>query len=855
MCSRTKYPSFADFLRHVASSDPGSREPRIEARNFLLDSGVTDFRAESYCAEGAREGFDNAGAWLGHHDDYVDEKVYLRRPQRGGPPKRLDPRKPATCPETCREDDNFTDFGGVDTGLHLLRVLDLGDMLKRSSRVLRGPENQLSRVVEAAAEVARHWPDATRADGEALALIEGLLRAWNGVADLRPSYAGFLAEHEELLGASPGEAADGWADRLRDRLVPTYHAQYAIAGLRGFPSAGAPGGGFRRDVARGAVRLAQAFYRLSQEKVLGLKAAKEEFLNVGFMAYAAFPFAGPWIETLTAELRHLHEPVGPWLARLVPGDSPKLQRVIRERRSGALQLTSRVGDQQLSDWVRRARKIAEALRASDFSAIQDAEKLLAAQRSHAEATGDSDPLVKSLCNFAGNVVKARAAEAIRWADEARQWAPSNPYSWTILFRGLQFRRLYEEALRIGRETVSRFPENVVARTGLGEVLKSRGALEESESIYRETVSRFPNNPYAKSGLESVRRLLAKAGKSIEDDQRLASLEDPERSDSSRNLESDSLADDLFDHVGRERSSLLVSEVREPESVSDKHARASSNEVRLAATIEDVVEAESPEESKQKARIWRGKRRTLLGRARLYRRLAHYGGASQIAPAPTYLEKAEALLEELSSSFPDDPTVLAEKIQVCLDGGRHQEARSLIDTRSDSSLEDVPELLSAQARAEREDARQRKAELNPDNATRLLTPSRQLRRLGAELHPIADLQEGRAYLALRDGQARVDGAVKALGSLQGWVRARLPDEDELRSSRSLDFEPWVSWGLRGSLLESLDVAVPVTAAQLPTIEANLERHRYRLDELEEDVGIRAGAIRVPVLPLHGLGLSG
>ena len=87
--------------------------------------------------------------------------------------------------------------------------------------------------------------------------------------------------------------------------------------------------------------------------------------------------------------------------------------------------------------------------------------------------------------------------------------------------------------------------------------------------------------------------------------------------------------------------------------------------------------------------------------------------------------------------------------------------------------------------------------------------------------------------------------------KGWVYDHLPSEDEQQSSKPLDFLPWVSREIRRSLLESLDVGKPLTAEQMPAIEANLERYRYRLDELEEDVGIRAGAIRVPVLPLFGL----
>ena len=133
-----QHPTFSSFLRDVASSEPGNGAPRIEARNFLLDSSVTEARAEGYCAEGADEGFADAGEWLGYHDDYVDDRVYLRRPRQGGAPTSLDPRKPTTCPETFREDDNFTDFGNVDSGLHLLRVLDLGDMIKRSRPAAAG---------------------------------------------------------------------------------------------------------------------------------------------------------------------------------------------------------------------------------------------------------------------------------------------------------------------------------------------------------------------------------------------------------------------------------------------------------------------------------------------------------------------------------------------------------------------------------------------------------------------------------------------------------------------------------------------------------------------------------------------
>ncbi len=108
--------------------------------------------------------------------------------------------------------------------------------------------------------------------------------------------------------------------------APPYHARYAIAGLRGLPpEKGDPGGGFRQDVVRGVVRLARSFYRLSEEGALGPKVARQQFLTVGVSTYAAFPFVERWTEELTQELCHLEEPIGSWLARLIPDGSPRLR--------------------------------------------------------------------------------------------------------------------------------------------------------------------------------------------------------------------------------------------------------------------------------------------------------------------------------------------------------------------------------------------------------------------------------------------------------------------------------------------------------------------------------------------------
>ncbi len=245
---------------------------------------------------------------------------------------------------------------------------------------------------------------------------------------------------------------------------------------------------------------------------------------------------------------------------------------------------------------------------------------------------------------------------------------------------------------------------------------------------------------------------------------------------------------------------------------------------------------------------RGERRITLGRARLYRRLARYSAAEPSSAPAAYLERAEALLERILKTFPTDSRALSERAYLLLDEGRHHEARAVVEDHL-HRLADAPDLLAALARTEREEARAQRIELSEETVKRLLTPGRQLRALGAGFEPLARLQAGRAYLALCDGQARIDGATAAFSGLQTWVRDHLPADREIRIGKPLAFAPWLSLELRRSLLESIDVETRLGAAQIPAIEANVERHHRWLDELEEDVGIRASAALAPVLPLR------
>ncbi len=584
-----------------------------------------------------------------------------------------------------------------------------------------------------------------------------------------------------------------WMCDLPD-AVPYYHAIYAVAGLRGLPpEPGDPGGGFRRDVARAVVRLARAFYRLGKEGILPKKEAREAFRDVGLLTYAAYPLPARWVEALAAELRRVAEPVGPWLAGLIPGGSPELQRIIRERRSKPAHSLP-AAPPRPETWASRARAIAQALPSRDPRNLASAEGLLGEQRHHAELCGDSEPLVKSLCNFASRLVRARwqLDRAAAWADQARVWDPANPYGWTTL----------------------------------GQILKASGRLDAAESVYQETVDRFPNDVVARNGLEGVRHLRVARGE-IEPVAESPAVAAPSAEES------------------YQLESLPASEVAEPSGTYDEAEtdRPPAGEP-LKAPLGEGLEATPP----SRESMSRGRRHLAVTRVRLLRRLA---AVTAEAPRAEQLRRqAEEILEQVLGSAPGDPRAVTERAHLLIDVERPGEARELLD-RHLVEMPSAPDLLIALARAERHHAQAVQSRLTPETEAQALAPGSSLGRLGAGFQPVANLVRGRAYLALQDGQARLDGAARAFDHLQTWVREHLPDDEQAGRPEKLRYLPWLSLRLSHSVLDGLDLETTVRPAELPAIEENLARGRGDVDILEEDFAIRARALLSPVVPLtHG-----
>ncbi len=193
------------FLRSEAS---GKSEGRFPARNFLLDEGVIPERADSYHREAGVD-FADGDSWAGGHRDYLRETVYLD--QARGVPKSLDPRRHDRCPETFRHEIAFRAFGGAYRKLRLARVV-------KADFVAREGGAELGDLLAASRELVTARAEGRKADEVAAALVDDVLVTWGERCDLRPVWASFLQDHDDLFAAKPTGDADGWANELRNRL-------------------------------------------------------------------------------------------------------------------------------------------------------------------------------------------------------------------------------------------------------------------------------------------------------------------------------------------------------------------------------------------------------------------------------------------------------------------------------------------------------------------------------------------------------------------------------------------------------------------------------------------------------------
>lgn len=285
--------------------------------------------------------------------------------------------------------------------------------------------------------------------------------------------------------------------------VPFYHAPYGILGLRRLKAANpAEEGTLRAEVVLGLLRLARAFERLVLTRNLPEHIARAAFRRVAARTAEAYPNSPGWSRHGLAGALRLPERTRKWLVEAVPPLATAI-RLENNKKGQHARNNPRNLLAPGSDWPERARQLAARLRRGERACLPEVQRLLDEERRYAEATGDTDPIARTLCNFATRTLRFSSHLARSWAEEARRWAPHDPFTWSTLRTTLLNEKQIAEALRYAWVAWKRFPQNDVSRNDLADVLKAANRNRDAEAIYRQTIELFPHDPVARNGLAGV----------------------------------------------------------------------------------------------------------------------------------------------------------------------------------------------------------------------------------------------------------------------------------------------------------------------------------------------------------------
>lgn len=201
------FASVADFAPLLWSTAGGAQdphEPRLVARNFLLDENVTRARVDAYPAVMKADAGATLGDWRLAHREYVTSEIDLMRPVASSAPYRIDPTHRDGCPDAFRYPEALIEYGEADSDLHLVRVWSALSL----AAILRLPGNDPSMLVDVCRSVLDNPKNGTLRQelNDMLAVVGDSISA-------RPQFAALHVEVEAYLDSS-----SNWPERIRDRL-------------------------------------------------------------------------------------------------------------------------------------------------------------------------------------------------------------------------------------------------------------------------------------------------------------------------------------------------------------------------------------------------------------------------------------------------------------------------------------------------------------------------------------------------------------------------------------------------------------------------------------------------------------
>jgi hypothetical protein len=202
----------SDWL-NWASGSGGAKSANLEhafgVRNLLVDESVPDWRAGNYgrylTGNVITGGIDWNGlsdaakTWRGLHGKYFEERVARPAPA-SGIPGRIDPTDDTLCPETFQQLPDSSPFLNASLNLDLIRVEDLDEVATRAGYLPSVLRDLADRILKGGLS--------------AEADLRDILDSFSMRRDLRPAFAGFYLDVQDIFSSSN----TGWADDLRDAL-------------------------------------------------------------------------------------------------------------------------------------------------------------------------------------------------------------------------------------------------------------------------------------------------------------------------------------------------------------------------------------------------------------------------------------------------------------------------------------------------------------------------------------------------------------------------------------------------------------------------------------------------------------
>lgn len=650
-----------------------------------------------------------------------------------------------------------------------------------------------------------------------------------------------LGSHLDPLGSFFAAIAMRQPDRLLAPLwwsllelpdtVPVRHLLYGMVGLQYLKQDDdALRGRFDPQIAKGLIVAGHSLWRITGEGRISTETARRTLVRLGRRVRASYPKAAWWQPHLAPA--SYPEPLRSWLLDVFPEFVADTSEVSTPAVS-TKPLGSREPRRDVD--IERWRELSMQLRAGlsddpNFGVRREARALLDEQRSHAERTGESRPLVQTLCSLSSVIWQVDPSIAVEWADEARRWEPWDPYTWTTLLVATRARNGPIASLRVGLEAIERVPHSQAAWHHLAENLAEVRCYAQAEEAFYTEFDRF-RDIRASTSLGYVMLSQGQAasaeswftialGQSAADSRALRGMAIALQL-LDRTEEAIGLLADALDTASRRDAAFLwdayVSALRAAGREADSSRALSEARAKGLPVTGWPARGGDPRDARLFVPSEDGT--MLIGQAKLLRRAARRKRGGECG------DTAHALLDAAAAVPGWTDQVAAESVRLLVDTARFTEAEQLARSTLSHATVSLP-LWHAFAQIGVERARTQEERFADAQLAELRSPYRKLVELNSATRPVGELGGVRAALSLRDGRAADNEARKALRSIVDW-----PVHADDREPRR-----WWQARVREVLIDDSDDAA--SAVDIAAARERALSHAEFLGDLEEDFVLQA-----------------